>query len=73
MNGVEKCSLIFFTKIKALGHWSAVDDGHVPVVMALADRRREVVQPLDLLGAQLDAEARVGFAPVLVGELLVAF
>ena len=35
--------------------WSAVDDGHVPFVVALAGGRREVVQPFDLLGAQLDA------------------
>ncbi len=35
--------------------WSAVDDGHVPFVMALTSGRREVVQPFDLLGAQRDA------------------
>src|SRR5467141_1459597 len=35
--------------------WSAVDYGHVPFVMALTGGRREVVQPFDLLGAQLDA------------------
>jgi hypothetical protein len=34
--------------------WSAVDNGHVPFVMALAGRRREVVQPFDLLGAELE-------------------
>ena len=34
---------------------SAVDDGHVPFVVAFAGGRREVVQPFDLLGAQLDA------------------
>jgi hypothetical protein len=34
---------------------SAVDDGHVPLVVALAGRRREVVQPFDLPCAQLDA------------------
>jgi hypothetical protein len=34
---------------------SAVDDGHVPFVVTLARGRREVVQPLDLRGAQLDA------------------
>src|SRR3954470_22141835 len=34
---------------------SAVDDGHVPLVVALAGGRREVVQPFDLLGAQLHA------------------
>src|SRR3989442_1927816 len=34
---------------------SAVNDGHVPFVMALTGGRREVVQPFDLLGAQLDA------------------
>src|SRR5437899_8597498 len=34
---------------------SAVDDGHVPFVVALTGGRREVVQPFDLLGAQLDA------------------
>ena len=33
---------------------SAVDDGHVPLVVALAGRSRELVQPFDLLGAQLD-------------------
>ena len=35
--------------------WSAVDDRHVPFVVALAGGRREVVQPFDLVGAQLDA------------------
>jgi hypothetical protein len=35
--------------------WSAVDDGHIPFVVALAGGRREVVQPLDLRGTQLDA------------------
>ena len=35
--------------------WSAVDDGHVPFVVALAGGRHEVVQPFDLVGAQLDA------------------
>ena len=34
---------------------SAVDDGHVPFVVALAGGGREVVQPFDLLGAQFDA------------------
>jgi hypothetical protein len=34
---------------------SAVDDGHIPLVVALAGGRRQVVQPFDLLGAQLDA------------------
>ena len=34
--------------------WLAVDDGHVPFIVALAGGRREVVQPFDLLGAQLD-------------------
>jgi hypothetical protein len=33
---------------------SAVDDGHIPFVVALAGGWHEVVQPLDLLGAQLD-------------------
>src|SRR2546429_9965263 len=38
------------------GHnWSAVDDGHVPFVVALAGGRRQVVQPFELLSAQLDA------------------
>jgi len=35
--------------------WSAIDDGHVPFVVALAGGRREVVQPFDLPVAQLDA------------------
>jgi len=35
--------------------WSAVDCGHVRLVVALAGGRGEVVEPLDLLGAQLDA------------------
>ena len=35
--------------------WSAVDDGHVSFVVALASGRREVVQPFDLLSAQHDA------------------
>ena len=34
---------------------SAIDDCHVSFVVARAGRRREVVQPFDLLGAQLDA------------------
>ena len=34
---------------------SAVDDRHVPFVVTLAGGRREVVQPLDLRGAQFDA------------------
>jgi hypothetical protein len=34
---------------------SAIDDGHVPVAVARASGRRQVVQPFDLLGAQLDA------------------
>src|SRR5882762_7082100 len=38
--------------------WSAVDYGHVPFVMALTGGRREVVQPFDLLGAQLDTVGR---------------
>ena len=37
--------------------WSAVDDSHVSFVVVVAGGRREVVQPLDLLGAQLDASA----------------
>src|SRR5579864_5385003 len=32
---------------------SSVDDGHVPFVVAFAGSRGEVVQPLDLRGAQL--------------------
>ena len=35
--------------------WSAVDDGHVPFVVALAGCRREVIQPFDMLDAQLHA------------------
>ena len=35
--------------------WSAVDCGHVRLVVALAGGRREVVEPLDLPRAQLDA------------------
>jgi hypothetical protein len=38
--------------------WSAVDDGHVSLLMAPARSRGEVVEPLDLLRAQFDA---VGF------------
>ena len=38
--------------------WSAVDDGHVPFVMALTGGRRQVVQPFDLLATQLDAVGR---------------
>jgi len=34
---------------------SAIDNGHVPFVVALACGRRQVVQPLDLLGAQVQA------------------
>src|SRR5712691_1195079 len=35
--------------------WSAVDDGHVSLLMAFARSRGEVVEPLDLLRAQLDS------------------
>jgi len=35
--------------------WPAVDDGHVPFVVTLAGGRSEVVQPVDLRGAQLEA------------------
>src|SRR5206468_2016583 len=35
--------------------WLPVDDGHVAFVVALAGGRREVVQAVDLLGAQLHA------------------
>ena len=40
-----------------IGRCSArsVDDGHVPFVVALASGGREVVQPFNLLVAQLDA------------------
>ena len=38
--------------------WSMVDNGHVPFVVALAGGRRQVVQPFDLLGVQLDAVGR---------------
>jgi hypothetical protein len=34
--------------------WSAVDGGHLCFFVALAGGRGEVVQPFDLLGAQLD-------------------
>ena len=34
---------------------SAVDDGHIPFVVAHASGRHEVVQPFDLRSAQLDA------------------
>jgi hypothetical protein len=37
--------------VSSLLSWSAVDDGHVPLVVALAGRRREVVQPFDQLDA----------------------
>jgi hypothetical protein len=33
---------------------SAVDDGHISRLVTLAGGRREVVQPFDLLNAQLD-------------------
>src|SRR5437867_940469 len=35
--------------------WSAIDCGHVGLVVALAGGRGETVEPLDLLCAQLDA------------------
>src|SRR5947199_5029164 len=35
--------------------WSAFDRRHVPCIVALAGGGREVVQPFDLRGAQLDA------------------
>ena len=34
--------------------WSAVDGGHLRLFVALAGRRSEVVQPFDLVGAQLE-------------------
>jgi hypothetical protein len=37
-----------------LGPLSALDDGHVRLVLALARGGREIVQPFDLLSAQLD-------------------
>ena len=37
---------------------SAVDCSHVGLVVAFAGGGREVVEPLDLLGAQLDAVGR---------------
>jgi hypothetical protein len=40
--------------------WSAVDDGHVRLVVALACGRCEVVQPFGLLGAELDAVGGCG-------------
>jgi hypothetical protein len=46
--------------------WSAVDNGHVAFVVALASGRREVVQPLDLLGAQFDALGGAGRAELVV-------
>jgi hypothetical protein len=38
--------------------WSAVDGGHVRLVVTLAGGRSEVVEPLDLLRAQLDGVGR---------------
>src|SRR5205814_2048689 len=35
--------------------WLAVDGGHVRFIVAFPGSRSEVVQPLDLLGAELDA------------------
>jgi len=35
--------------------WSTVDHGHTFFVVTLAGGRREIVQPFDLLGVQLDA------------------
>jgi hypothetical protein len=35
--------------------WSAVDGGHVRLLVAIAGGRGEIVEPLDLLHAQLDA------------------
>jgi hypothetical protein len=35
--------------------WSAVDGGHVRLLVAIAGGRGEIVQPCDLLHAQLDA------------------
>jgi hypothetical protein len=36
----------------------ALDAGHIPLVVTFASGRSEVVQPLDLLGAQFDAVGR---------------
>ncbi len=36
-------------------HASSVDSCHIPFVVTFAGGRREVVQPLDLVGGQLDA------------------
>jgi hypothetical protein len=38
--------------------WSTVDHAHISFVVALASGRREIVQPFDLLGVQLDAVGR---------------
>jgi hypothetical protein len=37
---------------------STVDDGHVSLLVAFACRRGEIVEPLDLLRAQLDTVGR---------------
>ena len=44
-----------FARAIAAATWSAVDCGHVRLVVALAGGGGEIVEPLDLLRAQLDA------------------
>jgi hypothetical protein len=48
---------------------SAIDEHHVPYVVALTGGRREVVQPFDLLG--LGDEFRQGADGVLDGGLRI--
>src|SRR5438270_4989831 len=54
------CRLLTRTFVSTPTHaaCSAVDDGHISFVVALAGGPREVAQPFDLLGAQLDAVGR---------------
>jgi len=52
---VRVCRLVFAEGIHAILAWSAVDDGHVRFAVTFAGGRREFVQPLHLLRAQLEA------------------
>jgi len=56
---------------------SPVDDGHVPLVVPLAGGRREAIEPLDLLGAQLaDVKVEIdvdhGLTDIVAGDAAVS-
>lgn len=58
MRGGGTCSSGPVRLLGATAVLSAVDDGHISRLVTLAGGRREVVQPFDLLDAQLDMVGR---------------